>query len=85
MARPILGERRTATRILALALCIVGLTILIYPLAGAGIPSGLLLALATGVSWAAGTIYLKWARIPGDPMGVAMWQLVVSTRPKSSS
>jgi drug/metabolite transporter (DMT)-like permease len=79
MARPILGERLTATRIMALALCIGGLGILIYPLAGAGIPRGLLLAIATGVSWAAGTVYLKWARIAADPMGVAMWQLVVST------
>ena len=29
----------------------------------AGIPPGLLLAVATGVSWAAGTVYMKWARI----------------------
>jgi drug/metabolite transporter (DMT)-like permease len=78
MARPILGERLTATRILALALCIVGLAILIYPLAESGVPHGLLLAIATGVSWAAGTVYLKWARIAADPMGVATWQLIIS-------
>jgi drug/metabolite transporter (DMT)-like permease len=78
LARPILGERLTITRILALMLCIVGLAVLIYPLASAGIPHGLLLALATGVSWAAGTVYLKWARIQADPMGVATWQLIIS-------
>jgi drug/metabolite transporter (DMT)-like permease len=36
------------------------------------------LALATGVSWAAGTVYLKWARIDADPMAVAFWQVVIS-------
>ena len=29
-----------------------------------------LLALAAGVSWAAGTVYLKWARLDGDPQEV---------------
>ena len=38
---------------------------------------GLLLAIGAGVSWAAGTIYLKWARIAGDPIGVAAWQVIV--------
>jgi drug/metabolite transporter (DMT)-like permease len=50
--------------------------VLIAPLVGAGIPVGLLLALGTGVSWAAGTVYLKWARIDADPVVVAAWQLV---------
>jgi drug/metabolite transporter (DMT)-like permease len=45
-------------------------------LAGAGIPIGLLLALGTGISWAAGTVYLKWACIDADPIVVAAWQLV---------
>jgi drug/metabolite transporter (DMT)-like permease len=35
------------------------------------------LALATAVSWAAGTVYLKWAQIDADPMAVVVWQLVV--------
>jgi drug/metabolite transporter (DMT)-like permease len=78
MARPILGERLTTSRTLALVLCVAGLTILIFPLATRGIPLGLMFALATGVSWAAGTVYLKWARIGADPMGVASWQLIVS-------
>jgi drug/metabolite transporter (DMT)-like permease len=72
-----LGERLNRSRLVALALCIGGMTILIYPLADAGIPAGLLLALLTGVSWAAGTVYVKWARINGDPVTIAAWQLSV--------
>lgn len=75
-ARLALGERFNRARIVALALCVTGMTVLIAPLAGAGIPIGLLLALGTGVSWAAGTVYLKWARIDADPVVVAAWQLV---------
>jgi drug/metabolite transporter (DMT)-like permease len=72
----VLGERFNRARIVALALCVTGMAVLIAPLAGAGIPVGLLLALSTGASWAAGTVYLKWARIDADPIVVAAWQLV---------
>jgi drug/metabolite transporter (DMT)-like permease len=77
-ARFALGERFNTARILALILCGSGMVILIYPLYQSGIPAGLLLAVATGVSWAAGTVYLKWARIEGDPVAIAAWQLVVA-------
>ena len=73
-----LHERPTGTQPLAVGLCAGGLAILIYPLTTAGIPLGLLLALATGVSWAAGTVYLKWARIDADPMAIAVWQVAIS-------
>jgi drug/metabolite transporter (DMT)-like permease len=76
MARPVLGERLTPTRVVALALCIAGMIILIAPLAGLGIPVGIMLALAAAMSWAAGTVYLKWARLEGDPMAITIWQLV---------
>ena len=76
LALPILGERLTPTRIAALALCIAGMTILIAPLAGLGVPLGILLALGAAMSWAAGTVYLKWARLDGDPMAITIWQLV---------
>ena len=76
LALPILGERLTPTRIAALGLCVAGMAILIAPLAGMGIPVGILLALAASVSWAAGTVYLKWARLEGDPMAITIWQLV---------
>ena len=77
MARPILGERLTTARTFGLALCIAGMTVLIYPLATLGIPTGILLALGAAVSWAAGTIYLKWAKIDGDPMAASVWQLII--------
>jgi drug/metabolite transporter (DMT)-like permease len=78
LAWPFLGERPGLMQVIALALCGVGLTVLIYPLAASGIPLGLLLALAAGLSWAAGTVYLKWARIDADPVGVASWQLTIA-------
>ena len=77
LARFVLGERFTVNRSISLALCVSGLAVLVYPLAEHGIPGGLLLAIGAGVSWAAGTIYQKWARIDGDPVGVAAWQVAV--------
>ena len=77
LALPILGERLTPTRTFALILCVAGMAVLIQPLAAQGIPLGLMLALAAAVGWAAGTVYLKWARLDGDPMAVAIWQLVI--------
>jgi drug/metabolite transporter (DMT)-like permease len=78
LARPILGERLTRPRVMALILCAAGIAVLVSPLAGTGIPPALIFALAAGVSWAAGTVYLKWARIQGDPLAVTGWQLVVA-------
>ena len=46
MALPILGERLNTVRALALALCVAGMSVLIYPLATLGIPTGILLASA---------------------------------------
>lgn len=76
MARPILGERMTVTRVVALGLCVAGMSILIAPLAGLGLPTGIMLALGAGMSWAAGTVYLKWARLDGDPTAITLWQVV---------
>lgn len=76
LALPILGERLTPTRMAALALCIAGMSILIAPLAGLGIPIGIMLALGAAISWAVGTVYLKWAHLDGDPMAITIWQLV---------
>lgn len=73
-----LRERPTGMQPLAIALCAAGLAVLIYPLTLNGIPLGIVLALATGVSWAAGTVYLKWAHIAADPMAVALWQVAYS-------
>jgi drug/metabolite transporter (DMT)-like permease len=73
-----LRERPTGMQPLAIALCVAGLGILIYPLTTNGIPLGIVLALLTGISWAAGTVYLKWARIAADPMAIALWQVIIS-------
>jgi len=76
LALPILGERLTTTRIAALTLCVAGMAILISPLADLGIPVGIMLAVAAAMSWAAGTVYLKWAKLEGDPMAITIWQLL---------
>lgn len=71
----VLGERLTRARIIALVLCGAGMAILIYPLARDGNPIGLLIAIGIAVSWAAGTVYVKWARMTGDPIANAAWQI----------
>jgi drug/metabolite transporter (DMT)-like permease len=78
LAWPILGERPNRVQAAALALCVVGLAVLVYPLAGNGLPLGIILAALTAVSWAAGTVYLKWAHIDADVMGVASWQMTIA-------
>jgi drug/metabolite transporter (DMT)-like permease len=74
----VLGERLNSMSGLGLVLCVAGLTVLVYPLAAVGAHVGLLLALAAALSWAGGTIYLKWARIQGDGIAITAWQLLVS-------
>jgi drug/metabolite transporter (DMT)-like permease len=78
LAWPFLGERPSRLQAMALGLCAAGLAILIYPLAANGVPLGIVLAIATGFSWAAGTVYLKWAHIDADPLGVASWQMTIA-------
>ncbi len=78
LAWPFLGERPSRMQWIALILCATGLAILIYPLTGSGVPLGLVLALAVGLSWAAGTVYVKWAHIEVDPMALASWQMTIA-------
>ena len=40
-------------------------------------PIGLLLALCCALGWAAGTVYMKWARIKGDLLAITFWQIMV--------
>ena len=77
MAWPLLGERLDARRSISLALCVSGLTILIWPLVTSVVPLPLVLALATALGWAFGTVYLKWARIDADPIASAVWQITI--------
>ncbi len=76
----ILNERPSRIQSGAIALCAAGLAILISPVAmtTTSIPWGLLFAVGSGFSWAAGTVYLKWARIDGDPVGLASWQITIA-------
>ncbi len=76
LAGIVLKERLTTVKLAALGLCAAGLTILIEPLARTGFPFGALLALVCAWSWAAGTIYLKWAKIAAPTLAVASWQLL---------
>ena len=54
------------------------MAILIYPLLHSGALIGLMIAVFIAVSWAAGTVYVKWARIKGDPIANAAWQIFVA-------
>jgi len=76
LAHLVLKEKLNAVKLAALALCAIGLVILISPLARTGIPFGALLALGCAWTWAAGTIYLKWAQIRAATLAVAAWQLL---------
>ena len=81
LAHPILGERITPIRAMALVLCAAGLSVLVYPLIGSGDVIGVVLALATAVAWAGGTVYLKWAQVDADPIAITAWQIVVALVP----
>ncbi|MEW6453992.1 MAG: DMT family transporter [Pseudomonadota bacterium] len=72
-------ERITPRVALGLALCLGGLVVLVYPVWEASLsePIGLLLAMGCALSWAAGTIYMKWAKIKGDLLAITFWQIVV--------
>jgi drug/metabolite transporter (DMT)-like permease len=74
----VLGERLTRMHGIALALCVAGMTILIWPLAQTTSLIGLLIAMGIAVSWAAGTIYVKYMRMSGDPVANAAWQVVIA-------
>jgi drug/metabolite transporter (DMT)-like permease len=78
LAWPILGEQPNRVQAIALLLCAAGLAILIYPLTANGIPLGIVFALAVGVCWGGGTVYLKWAHIEADQMGVGSWQMTIA-------
>ena len=78
LAWPFLGERPNRVQATALVLCATGLAILIYPLTANGIPLGIVFALAVGVCWGGGTVYLKWAHIEADQMGAGSWQMTIA-------
>jgi drug/metabolite transporter (DMT)-like permease len=77
MAWLVLGERLNLASTLGLVLCIAGLTVLVYPVASVRTPIGLWLALGCALSWAAGTVYMKWARIEGNLLVITAWQVAI--------
>ena len=76
LAHVVLKENLNTVKLAGLALCATGLAILVWPLARAGFPLGALLALGCAWTWAAGTIYLKWAKIAAPTLAIAAWQLL---------
>jgi len=76
LAHFVLREKLNTVKLGALALCATGLAILIWPLARTGFPLGALFALGCAWTWAAGTIFLKWAKIRAATLAVAAWQLL---------
>src|SRR4029077_18342456 len=72
-----LGERLSIRAGVGLVLCVSGLSVLVYPVATEQSVVGLLLALCCALSWAAGTVYMKWARIPGDLLVITAWQIAL--------
>ncbi len=76
LASIVLNEPLTRRRILALVLGAAGLTVLALPQLLSGEWIGPLAAVAAAVSWAIGTVYLKWIDIDAPPITTTTWQLV---------
>jgi drug/metabolite transporter (DMT)-like permease len=79
LAWAVLRERINRQAAIGLVLCVLGLSVLVYPVAEASLrePIGLLLALCCALTWGAGTVYMKWARIEGDLLAITFWQTMV--------
>src|SRR6476620_12170083 len=71
-----LGERLNPARWLAFVLCVVGLTILVWPLFEDGLPPFVFYSLGCAWSWAGATVYIKWAKVTVEPLANAAWQLL---------
>ncbi len=72
----VLGEKLTAVRLLAFALCISGVGVLVWPLFAAGFPPSVFYSLGCALSWAFATVYIKWAKVTIEPLANAAWQLL---------
>ncbi|MCC6776186.1 MAG: DMT family transporter [Hyphomicrobiales bacterium] len=73
----VLRERLDRRATAGLLLCVGGLSTLVYQVASAQSALALLLALGCSLSWAAGTIYMKWARLQGDLLAITAWQIAM--------
>jgi drug/metabolite transporter (DMT)-like permease len=72
----LLGEKLNRIRMLAFAMCVAGLTILLYPLFAGGFPFFVVYSLACAFGWCIATVYVKWARLKIEPLANAAWQLL---------
>jgi drug/metabolite transporter (DMT)-like permease len=72
----LIGERLNGMRLLALALCVAGLTILVWPLFSHGFPPAVFLALGCALTWSFASVYIKWVKVKVEPLANAAWQLV---------
>lgn len=72
----LLGERLNGIRLMALALCVAGLAILVWPLFAHGFPPAVFLSLGCALSWAFATVYMKWMKTTVEPLANAAWQLL---------
>lgn len=77
LARLVLREQFDPVRLIGLALCANGLTILLWPLAAGGFPPTVVFSLGCALSWAIATVYLKWADVTVAPLANAAWQLLI--------
>jgi drug/metabolite transporter (DMT)-like permease len=76
LARLMLRAQFDTARLIGLALCASGLTILLWPLFAGGLPASVFLSLGCALSWAFATVYMKWAKITVEPLANAAWQLL---------
>ena len=71
-----LGERLSRIGLLAFSLCVVGITILVWPLFADGLPPSVFYSLGCALSWAFATVYMKWVKATIEPLANATWQLL---------
>jgi drug/metabolite transporter (DMT)-like permease len=72
----LLGERLNKIGTLAFALCVAGLTVLVWPLFAGGFPPFVVYSLGCALSWAFATVYMKWVKATIEPLANAAWQLL---------
>ena len=72
----VLGERLNAIRWFAFALCVVGVTVLLWPLFADGFQPFVFYSLGCALSWTFATVYIKWANVTIEPLANAAWQLL---------
>jgi len=80
-ARVVLGEPIDTLRGFALGLGAAGIVCLAVPfwdvIRDGGIPIGLVYVMGSAIAWAAGTVFIKAARLEGAPLTLTTWQFAI--------